>query len=707
MNPLQRAATRRKLWYLGAILGLFTVSMFWRGTIDIPLTGRVAAADRLAARTIRSQATRYELRELEQGDPEVLGTLAGRGLVGSRGLMVSILWYNAIEQQKRNDFHKFEQLVKAVTTLQPHFITPWIFQSWNIAYNISVEMQSLGDMYHYIARGIELLSEGERRNKKSPDMRYQIAFYYQNKFGVSDQVQTLRCLFDLSNIPYPERNPADLTDADGNVVPARFEEFCRKNPILVRRLRGEERRERDRKGPQTSETLRARTPADVVEFLRTNEGVPSRFKGRSGDLAERDKQFPILPAQFNEGKDEAHPGSPRDPAFTAYLAARAWFTWANTLVPPNPRDAKGVPIPSGTPRPGTGPGEYDPKVYRVPRLPMLIIFRQGPMRAQSYQAELFQKDGWFDGDGWEVDGLVDDSNAWFTEPGPGPARKRVVRVGTDRPWSREAWETAARMWNTHGENNGLLLAPNVRDNLRAAAGLKAGDSDQVPLPPDLPPGLQNPATVERHAAQSALFYYHQNRSVTNFPYYHSASQAEAREKTVEARKVLWQADQIRRTGSRLQAIEKYKDGLDKWKQVLLANPAFHRPERFDRVEEQTFEYELEYLRLIAQDDKRVADKAREVYRDALGAGVGCVPAVADVPIGTRDGLYLRVAEEYFSVFGGTMPANLPPEDGRAGTYWIRPDVKQSVYTQQGVVVNAPAGPPPGAPVPGGQPPTGQ
>src|SRR4051794_16937174 len=98
MNPLQRAATRRKLWYLGAILGLFTVSMLWRGMVPIPLAGRVAAADALADRTIRSQATRYELRELEQGDPEILGSVARLSLVGSRGVAVTVLWYNAIEK---------------------------------------------------------------------------------------------------------------------------------------------------------------------------------------------------------------------------------------------------------------------------------------------------------------------------------------------------------------------------------------------------------------------------------------------------------------------------------------------------------------------------------------------------------------------------------------------------------------------------------
>ena len=38
------------------------------------------------------------------------------------------------------------------------------------------------------------------------------------------------------------------------------------------------------------------------------------------------------------------------------------------------------------------PGEYDPFKYRIPRAPMLIIFRQGAPRAQTFQAELLQKD---------------------------------------------------------------------------------------------------------------------------------------------------------------------------------------------------------------------------------------------------------------------------------------------------------------------------
>src|SRR4051794_10701140 len=146
MNPLQRAAVRRKAIYFAAILAIFSVSIFYRGPEAKAATGETYvwvpfgrddrdpkqaptklnhAADWLARRTILSQGRRAELRELEQGDPEVAGEALRIGLVGSRGLVVTLLWSQAIESQKRNDFHKFEQLVRTVTKLQPHFITPW------------------------------------------------------------------------------------------------------------------------------------------------------------------------------------------------------------------------------------------------------------------------------------------------------------------------------------------------------------------------------------------------------------------------------------------------------------------------------------------------------------------------------------------------------------------------------------------------------
>src|SRR5262249_48758405 len=143
-------------------------------------------------------------------------------------------------------------------------------------------------------------------NKRSPDMRYQIAFYYQNKFGVSDQVDTLRCLYDLSCIPPSQRNPDDfINPTTKELNREEFRQFCARHPHFVRRLRGDE-------APPTArlpkERLRAPDPEDTIRFLRDNRELPSRYKGLTDDLADADKQFPALPPQFNEGPNEAHPG---------------------------------------------------------------------------------------------------------------------------------------------------------------------------------------------------------------------------------------------------------------------------------------------------------------------------------------------------------------------------------------------------------------
>lgn len=668
MNPLQQAAVRRKIAYLVAILALFTVSMFWRGMLDIPLAGKARAADAVAAATIQSQATRLELRELEQGDPELAGAAIRLLMTGSRGLAVTMLWQAALEKQKRNDFHEFEVYVNTITKLQPHFITPWIYQSWNIAYNVSVEQDKLNDMYFYIARGIELLAEGERRNNRSPDMRYQIAFYYQNKFGVSDKVQTLRCLFALSCMPPAERNTArgNLTKPDGTVDMEAFEKFCREHPQLVRRLR---------------DKLNCKKPADVVDFLRENRTVPSRYKNDT-DLADAERQFPVLPKRFEEGRDEAHPGMETKDDFTGFRAARAWFAYANLLVPPNPTDDEGRPIPSSTPR--LTPEEMFK--YRIPRLPMLIIFRQGPARAQSYQAELQGKEGWFDEEGWRVDEGVDEQDQWF----PGRETGKEVVLGAGRAWARTEWGEAARMWRKHGDDYALSLSPDrlarLRRDLQAAPGLPAD-----------PEGVTDPAILRAVQARQALQAYETNRSVTNFAYFLAQAEAEAKPGTVEARKILWKADQARKSaGGKVLAVKLYKDGLARWRQVLQENPDFHRPQSSERTEEETYEYEIEYLRL-AGDDPQVREKAKEEYNKQFGAALRAVvplvpaaPKAVDIPAAVREDVYADVAERFFSPFATTMPNGDP---------WVRAEVKNVVRSRQGTAAKPTGQPAPAVNVP--------
>ncbi len=722
MNPLQHAAVRRKIYYFAAIIVLFTLSMLWRGIIPVPLsnlarpaTGPLQqAANWLASRAILPRAYALDLRELEQGEPELAGVSLRLALIGSRGFAVAYLWHSALEAQKRGDYYKLETRVQQVTRLQPRFITPWLFQGWNISYNVSVEMHGSGDMYFYIARGIELLAEGERRNTYtaggrklgSPDIRFWLAFTYQNKFGVSDQVEVLRCLFQLSCIPPSERNPDLFLDPrTGQIDLGRFEAFCRKYPHLVRRLRGEDRRAAyadERLRQQVEEALKCPRPEDIIQFLRDNQNIPSRFKNAT-ELNDPYKQFPVLPPQFND--EDAHPNLLLGDDFTAYKAARAWYAYSCLPLPPNPRDMDGNPLPWRTPQ----PGEYDQMLYRVPRAPMLIIFRQYAPRCQSYQGEMEAKEGWFDNSGWQIDDPADDPSLWWFPD----ADRRPVIVGTERDWSLEEWRKAAVMWQNHGYDYGLELSPERLQRYRSLAEKIPPQFGLFDIPEEW---RQRP----EYLARAGLIYYEQNRSVTNYPYFVAQAQAEAQPQTVLARKTLWQAEQARRRGRKDQAIRLYERGLQLWKQVLIDNPKFHRPETSDRTEEETYEYELTYLRLIVADDERVRDKANQVVAPAravipfltlpfpqtqrqmqlaaneaverLRPVLPFVPipyphATDDDPPGTtpqwrteaREEIKWYVAETFFSPFAGPIDPNDPDR-----TPWVRESLKDLIRVNFGV-----------------------
>src|SRR5262249_2868158 len=153
----------------------------------------------------------------------------------------------------------------SIITLQPHFINPWLYQSWNLAYNVSAESDRVRDKYFYISQGIELIAKGERRNRPrddpdrgSPDLRAMLGFYYRDKFAISDEANTLQCFFQMSCMDPQDRNPQRLRPG-GRLDMRLFEQFCLEHPHFVRRLR---------------DALFQDTPAKVVDFLADNQKLP-------------------------------------------------------------------------------------------------------------------------------------------------------------------------------------------------------------------------------------------------------------------------------------------------------------------------------------------------------------------------------------------------------------------------------------------------
>lgn len=564
-SPLQQQVRLRKLIYLGLIVILFCAALLFR---------------RNASYGLESQANDLGLREQSLGEVELAGSLIRRTLTGSRGLAVCWLWSTAIEKQKKHQWNELELYVRSVTKLQPHFITPWLFQSWNLAYNVSVESDRVKDKYFYITRGVELLGEGERQNRNQPDLRFNLGFYLQQKIGSSDEKTTMRSLFQMSCMSPDARDPKLLrpkeTSGRSTVDLARYEEFCQRHPFFVRRLR---------------DWLKCETPDDIIDFLAANQNLPGCYEdepilapGLSKvvyRLKPEEQRFPVLPPS-NDRVDPPRDEQELGDDFDNFTAARAWFTYAQRpLPPPEPKPVAIVKNPDAT-------------KYRMPRAMASHIFRGYPARGQTYVAEHLETEGWFDQEGWHI-------TSWFTDDKfEHGGRTGDAVVGTGRDWAVRAWSRAHDMWVSQGKANGLYKTPEELKDLADRADLfrKTFGNQPIPFDYDLPPQYQgDQAMRDSLDAHQQLHWYDANRSMTNYPHFFYNSQVEMDPKCVRARKLFFQAEQLRRAGRRDQALEKYGEALPMWRDIMLAQPEFRKD---SIIQEDSYEIEVKYLDLIRE-----------------------------------------------------------------------------------------------------------
>jgi len=717
-NIYQQQAKQRKWIYLGSMFVLLILSLVVRGTffrIDKKSLDEVKGSPTLAL-TMDGRAKVHELTELQQGDKELGGAAVQLLLTGSRGLAVCALWNNAIDKQKKQEWNELDISVNSITKLQPHFSAPWLFQSWNLAYNVSVEMDRLNDMYFYIARGINVLAEGESLNRNNPDLRYNVGFYYQNKFGVSDRVTTLRCLFQLSCIPEEDRNPDNLMtqNPDGTRVVnlTAFRKFCEDHPQLVRRMK-ETRIPVD--GSEEKARPLASSPDGVVKFLRDNRRVPTRYKPSTKELNDRLKQFPVLPelgGQPGTAGELNYQDALADHEQDAFLAARGWYALANTSLPP-PTDK---PIRDGTYNP-------DPLKYRIPKRPATIIFRQGPMRAQTYHAERLSREGWFDSDAWDVDDLIDRDRAWLPEVDSNgqPVSVQVRSLGN----AQDAWKEAFRRWNEHGTANGLRMSAIqlqkyyylAQDFCRTRPGLMVGS----PTPPLTQDEEQIPARVEAHEAHQIMHQWSSNRYMTNFEAFEIEADGMRSDDAVRALKQFHKANKaVREASDYAQAVRLYDEGFAAWKR-LLASKQDCRASRasdpslgaqpcrdfrdLDRYQEEMYEQNLRYTKLSQDVHKTALRETMVATQDLLRYAGGSSSGNMFFAAGDLGVWYTLVPQ-----LRVIPPMGLPgPLDGMApdGTPWIPDDVKQRVREKLGLArqrATQPEGggelrprPPPGSP----------
>jgi hypothetical protein len=578
-NPYQQKARQRKWIYWGLIGVLLTVSLMHRKWI------------------VERQATDLQLRETTRGEVELTGSAVRLMLTGSRGLTVPILWSTAIEMQKKHQWSEMQLVVGSITKLQPYFITPWLFQSWNMAFNVAVEFDRPYDKYYYICKGLELMAEGERRNRGSadetiasddgkprfpghPELRHHMGFTYQLKIGNSDEKNTMRCLIELSTIHPSERNPDDFwtTDERGRkqVRADKFNEFSQKYPRLIRRLRDQ---------------LRYTNRRDIVTFLDRNRDVPSRFikgsaVGNTAALEEPRKQFPILPPPLKQTwpkssePDLALNNIAEDglgESFDVFLVCRTWYEYAQ------------MPLPEPTKNLGLLAPDYDRQKFRMPKAMAVQIFRSYPSRAQVYIAETLQSEGWFDDEGWNVPTWADES-----EGGRDSLQEAIganAKYDTARAW-RRGWER----YRQYGIENGLYLLPSEIEKYdrlaeKAREYYKANKKDRLP---DLRGDLKE-KLGESHAAHMKLVWNEHYRQMCNYDAHINQSEGEMDPLTVQARKLLHQAEHARRFDRADDvAVPLYEEAWPLWIHTCMRYPKFAA---LSSVMEDAYELNWHYVRI--------------------------------------------------------------------------------------------------------------
>jgi hypothetical protein len=612
-SPFQQRALQRKLIYIAAILVLFTVAYLWRD------------------RVVSKQAEQLALREQSRGDVDLIGSIVRLSTIGSRGAATCWVWNQALDAQKKNQWNLLELHVRTMTKLQPHFITPWIFQSWNLAYNVSVESDRVNDKYFYITRGLELLSEGERRNHDNPEMRWSVGFFLQHKICQSDETNALRSLFQLSMVPPNERDPGrfwTVRDDRQEVNLKEFEAFCKKHPQLVRRLREGIRRETKR---DWVTQFRCERIEEVVQFLADNFRIPSLWEdgqpSQPGGWREnQDKlrpladRFPVLPP-----KREAKPNQQiyDDKALDdhselldehdAFLIARAWYCYSQEPLPP-PDEL-----------PGHSKPIVDPVHQRIPPHITTVIFRAHPAQSQRFAAERLYDEGWYDPSGWPIPD-------WFRDQGDKFGDGEPAVIGGGREWGLDSWQKTFEMWTSMGEANHLLFRNQAdRSNMEKQALAFAAKYN---LPPGSPvPPLRedtlDPETSREHFAYQYMREYESFRHVCNFPPHYNRASVESRKEAVTARKLFFEAEALRLKNSPTRALEKYQDpsALKAWREkVLLQDKEFRRD---PYIQEQTFETQLKYIDLYTElSGNEFKDQARRLVLVPMSnpAVAGACPA---------------------------------------------------------------------------------
>lgn len=115
--------------------------------------------------------------------------------LGLRGVAVNLLWLQAMEDKRVENYDQLESTLNALIKIQPNFVKVWEYQAHNLSYNISMEFDDFESRYHWVKKGIRFLTGGIGYNRKDHRITDNLGMFTGMKIGNADEKRQYRRLF--------------------------------------------------------------------------------------------------------------------------------------------------------------------------------------------------------------------------------------------------------------------------------------------------------------------------------------------------------------------------------------------------------------------------------------------------------------------------------------------------------------------------------
>jgi hypothetical protein len=187
---VNRGSFVRKLVYIVIIAGLLIPLSYYSQPSVVDKNNQIVGGGKLAR--LRQE---YEISESSLGEIDPTGETIKLATLGLRGVAANLLWHKAEQAKMKEDWDGLQSTLDQITKLEPHFITVWRYQAWNVSYNISVEWDDYRDRYFWVKEGIKFLLRGFRYNDREPRVLYDVGWTTGQKMGTADEKVQYRRLF--------------------------------------------------------------------------------------------------------------------------------------------------------------------------------------------------------------------------------------------------------------------------------------------------------------------------------------------------------------------------------------------------------------------------------------------------------------------------------------------------------------------------------